>query len=136
MITKFTQGLPEAQLIPISYTVNGHCASGEKYPCVNFVIKVHGTSSVPDEFSSYEKCLKTFKEKSFEFNIHIKSTKKNIEDKKTFASVVDTVLTNARARNFEHHVENGILDYFTDKKLKVRRTETFLPKNYKYTVPP
>ena len=119
------------------YEIGINYASGKEKSCVNFVIKVHGTFPAPLKFSSYENCLKTFN--CLEFNIHIKSAKRNIEDQNTFASVVDTVLTNASARNFNcTSFLNDVktLQYIQDDTLKVSSPKTFLPENYKYTVPP
>ena len=118
------------------YEIGINYGTGKKYPCVNFVIKVHGTSSVPLEFSSYESCRKTFKEKSFEFNIHIYPTKENIEDKKTFADVVETLLTNARARDFNCTSNDNIGVYLNSTD--VNQTKQVGVKTYTnnwYTIP-
>ena len=98
--------------------------------CANFVIKVRGTPSVPVKSSSYKNCIKTFR--SFEFNIHIKSKET------TFANVVETVLTNASARNFNCTSflnDDETLQYFTDDTLKVSSPKIFDIGNYEYTVP-
>ena len=116
------------------YEIGINCASGK--PCVNFVIKVHGTSSVPVKFSSYENCRKTFKEKSFEFNIHIKSTETIIENQTTFADVVETVLTNARARVFNFTSNDNIDVYLnlTDEN-QIKKVGKTLYRKDKYTIP-